>query len=266
MVDQTTLGHRYITQQFGVVPTVTWQIDPFGHSATQAALFGPLSGMDAVFFARIDYQDKRRRAATRELEMVWRSSPSLGEKAQVFAGAFPGDYLYFAPPGFCYDVGCSDPVIQNNKSLPGYNLDTIVDAFVETALGQAAQTNGNNIMWTLGGDFEVSASQLAASRTLHHSCRGRLSSTCCGTTLILLLACWLLSTSRAVVPRRRVVVSQLGHLDPRGQCGRPCQDTVLHPFHLRRRQERGGPLMAAQDRRLVSYGTPQHNDIKTALV
>jgi hypothetical protein len=26
MVDQTTLGHRYITQQFGVQPTVTWQI------------------------------------------------------------------------------------------------------------------------------------------------------------------------------------------------------------------------------------------------
>ena len=157
MVDQTTLGHRYILQQFGVVPTVTWQIDPFGHSSTQAALFGPLSGIDAVFFARIDYQDKQRRAAAKELEMVWRSSPSLGEKAQVFAGAFPGDYLYFSPPGFCWDITCTGTEIQNNKSLPGYNLDQIVDSFVQTAQGQAAQTNGNNIMWTLGGDFEVSA-------------------------------------------------------------------------------------------------------------
>ena len=30
MVDQTTLGHRLIKQQFGVTPKVTWQIDPFG--------------------------------------------------------------------------------------------------------------------------------------------------------------------------------------------------------------------------------------------
>ena len=30
MVDQTTLGHRWIKQEFGVTPKVTWQIDPFG--------------------------------------------------------------------------------------------------------------------------------------------------------------------------------------------------------------------------------------------
>ena len=101
MVDQTTLGHRYITQQFGVQPTVTWQIDPFGHSASQATLFGPLSGLDGVFFERIDYQDKTVRAATKALEMVWRSSPSLTQQAQVFAGAFASGYGYQAPNGFC---------------------------------------------------------------------------------------------------------------------------------------------------------------------
>ena len=37
MVDQTTLGHRFLKQEFGVSPTVGWQLDPFGHSATQAA-------------------------------------------------------------------------------------------------------------------------------------------------------------------------------------------------------------------------------------
>ena len=37
MVDQTTLGHGFIADQFGptAVPTTTWQLDPFGHSATQ---------------------------------------------------------------------------------------------------------------------------------------------------------------------------------------------------------------------------------------
>jgi alpha-mannosidase len=40
MIDQTTLGHRYIKEQFGTVPRIGWQIDPFGHSAVQAYLLG----------------------------------------------------------------------------------------------------------------------------------------------------------------------------------------------------------------------------------
>lgn len=38
MIDQTTLGHRFIKEEFGVVPKIGWQIDPFGHSAVQAYL------------------------------------------------------------------------------------------------------------------------------------------------------------------------------------------------------------------------------------
>ena len=38
MVDQTTRGHQFIKQNFGDAgrPRGTWQIDPFGHSNTQA--------------------------------------------------------------------------------------------------------------------------------------------------------------------------------------------------------------------------------------
>ncbi|CAM9842292.1 unnamed protein product, partial [Choristocarpus tenellus] len=40
MVDQTYLGHAFLRKEFGEasIPTVGWQIDPFGHSATQAAI------------------------------------------------------------------------------------------------------------------------------------------------------------------------------------------------------------------------------------
>ena len=38
MIDQTTLGHTFLMQEFGAVPRIGWQIDPFGHSATNAAL------------------------------------------------------------------------------------------------------------------------------------------------------------------------------------------------------------------------------------
>ncbi|KAL5724487.1 alpha-mannosidase [Ranunculus cassubicifolius] len=32
MIDQTTLGHRFIKQEFDVTPRVGWQMNPFGHS------------------------------------------------------------------------------------------------------------------------------------------------------------------------------------------------------------------------------------------
>lgn len=40
MIDQTTLGHRFLASEFGIAPKVTWQIDPFGHSAVQGYLLG----------------------------------------------------------------------------------------------------------------------------------------------------------------------------------------------------------------------------------
>ena len=35
-------------------------------------------GMDALFFGRLDYQDKARRLQTKEMEMVWMGSDNLG--------------------------------------------------------------------------------------------------------------------------------------------------------------------------------------------
>ena len=57
MVDQTTRGHQFLMRHFGIRPSVTWQIDPFGHSNTEAWLLGAEAGMDALFFGRMDYQD-----------------------------------------------------------------------------------------------------------------------------------------------------------------------------------------------------------------
>lgn len=40
MIDQTTLGHQLIKDEFNITPRAGWQIDPFGHSAVQAYLLG----------------------------------------------------------------------------------------------------------------------------------------------------------------------------------------------------------------------------------
>ena len=40
MINQTTHGHQFIKEEFGVVPRIGRQIVPFGHSAVQAFLLG----------------------------------------------------------------------------------------------------------------------------------------------------------------------------------------------------------------------------------
>lgn len=46
MVDQTTRGHQFLAKNFGdmAIPKGTWQIDPFGHSNTEAWLLGAEAG------------------------------------------------------------------------------------------------------------------------------------------------------------------------------------------------------------------------------
>ncbi|XP_030940374.1 probable alpha-mannosidase At5g13980 [Quercus lobata] len=155
MIDQTTLGHRYIKEQFNVTPRIGWQIDPFGHSAVQAYLFGAEVGFDSLFFARIDYQDRAKRKNEKSLEVIWRGSKSFGSSAQIFAGAFPENY---EPPSDFYfevnDDSHDSPIVQDNINLFDYNVPQRVNEFVAAAVKQANITRTNHIMWTMGTDFK----------------------------------------------------------------------------------------------------------------
>ncbi|KAL2629535.1 hypothetical protein R1flu_014221 [Riccia fluitans] len=151
MIDQTTLGHRYIKKQFDVVPRIGWQIDPFGHSAVQGYLLGAEVGFDAVFFGRADYQDKLQRQKTRTMEFIWRGSKSLGSSAQIFGGLL--GHHYSAPEEFRFDIKSTSPVIQDDPLLYDYNVEERVELFVKLAREQAAQFRTNHIMWTMGEDF-----------------------------------------------------------------------------------------------------------------
>jgi alpha-mannosidase len=71
MIDQTTLGHRLLKEEFDYIPRVGWQLDPFGHSATQAALLSAEVGFDALFFGRLDYQDRELRLKEKRAEWIW---------------------------------------------------------------------------------------------------------------------------------------------------------------------------------------------------
>lgn len=164
MIDNTGLGHRMIASQFGVsaVPRATWQIDPFGHTATQASLLSsPLGGFSSVFVGRIDFQDRAARQNASSLETIWRASPTLGASAQTFYGMMPG----YGPIKWCWDeVACNggDIPVLDDPRLEDYNVPYFINQTVEAALAFAApyrpDADGTvHLIWPMGSDFQVRA-------------------------------------------------------------------------------------------------------------
>ncbi|XP_072954939.1 alpha-mannosidase [Typha angustifolia] len=152
MIDQTTLGHRMIKNQFNKVPRVGWQIDPFGHSAVQGYLLGAELGFDSVHFARIDYQDRQNRKVDKSLEVIWRGSRTFGSSSQIFASTFP---VHYSPPtGFGFEVFDDFVPVQDDHLLYDYNVEQRVNDFINAAITQANVTRTNHIMWTMGDDFQ----------------------------------------------------------------------------------------------------------------
>jgi len=173
MIDQTTTGHRFLMEQFGVCPKVGWQIDPFGHSATQAALLSAEVGFVGLFFGRIDYEDLGQRQRNKSCEFVWRASRSLGKGAQVFSG-LTGEYggNYGPPDGFSWDVFSNDEPVQDDRAVYGYNVKGRVDDFVSRARDLARMTRGEHVMFTMGSDFQYQAAEKWYSnmdRIIHHA-------------------------------------------------------------------------------------------------
>jgi len=160
MIDQTTTGHRFLMEEFGVSPTVAWQLDPFGHSATQAALLSAEAGFVGLFFGRIDYQDLAIRRKAKTCEFVWRASPSLGPAAQVFSG-LTGECggNYGPPPGFNWDIFSSDEPVQDDVRVHDYNVQSRVDDFVAAAQQLSNVTRGEHVMFTMGSDFQYQAAE-----------------------------------------------------------------------------------------------------------
>lgn len=159
MVDQMTAGHAFLEQTLGVVPTVGWQLDPFGHSATQASLMTSRMGFDAVYMGRIDYQDLTLRHLTQQCEGLWDASESLND-ATVFwglTGSYSGNYG--PPEGFCFDAYC-DP----KQQLLGLDEDALLERlqnFLQQLRAQSDRTSDNHIMLTMGEDFNVSQMYLS---------------------------------------------------------------------------------------------------------
>uniref|UniRef100_A0A671T5G0 Alpha-mannosidase n=1 Tax=Sinocyclocheilus anshuiensis TaxID=1608454 RepID=A0A671T5G0_9TELE len=140
VIDQMTLGLQFLNETFGECgrPRVAWHIDPFGHAREHASIFAQM-GYDGFFFGRLDYQDKARRMKTKEMEMLWRASESLTlPLADLFTGVLPNGYN--PPEGFCWDQSCNDAPIRDDPDLEDYNVDEIVQRFLNVSYNQFSQS------------------------------------------------------------------------------------------------------------------------------
>ena len=132
---------------------IGWQIDPFGHSKVQAEIFAR-AGFDGLFFGRNDYQDKAWREQTRTMEFLWQSlrQNSMNE-GTLFTGV--NQHGYNPPDGFCFDWVCEgDQPIMDDPRLHDYNVDDVIKRFKAAAEDQRKNFRGNNIMMTMGSDFQ----------------------------------------------------------------------------------------------------------------
>ncbi|XP_064486653.1 lysosomal alpha-mannosidase-like isoform X2 [Ornithodoros turicata] len=146
IIDQVTLGLRFLNDTFGECAAVKvgWQMDPFGHSQGMASILAQM-GFYGLFVGRVTATEWNRRAASKKLEFVWKASPILGRKGDLFTGI---TYNWYLPPhALCLtEVFCA--TYDNPKSISDMSKDVL-----QELIDQAKAYSTNNIMITLGGDL-----------------------------------------------------------------------------------------------------------------
>lgn len=152
-VDQTTRGHLWLKKHLNVVPTVGWQLDPFGHS-NAAAVMSVEAGLTSVFFGRSDYRELKMRYANSSLEYIWRAGKSRDTRifaSQLYGqGKYGGYYSWFP---FEETNARDRNYVQDDPTMQDYNVKEWVDRVVGKAIAQGKQTQTSHQLWMLGNDF-----------------------------------------------------------------------------------------------------------------
>ena len=82
-------GHAFLKKELGYTVKAAWHADAFGHSAATPELFAQM-GLEAIFFGRIDDEEKRFRKQNKSMEFIWQptfESPNGSSlaKREIFA-------------------------------------------------------------------------------------------------------------------------------------------------------------------------------------
>ncbi|XP_032350065.1 epididymis-specific alpha-mannosidase-like, partial [Camelus ferus] len=153
---QLTEGHRFLYETFGVRPRFSWQVDPFGASATTPTLFA-LAGFNAHVISRINYDLKEAMQQDQGLQFVWRGSPSLSAQQEIFTHVldtygycskgfyWDGEAVFPDPPKDGMYPSKDTPVTKTN--IESYTMDMLNNMFERAALFRTP-----HVLWPWGCD------------------------------------------------------------------------------------------------------------------
>lgn len=112
--------------EFGVAPKIGWNIDPFGHTQANAALFHDF-GFDALFFSRMGGDDLSQRydPKNKASHFLWRPlAKHFGNQKEILGALVSPTESYIWPTGFAWGEreDFYGP-LQDDKTLSNYDAD-----------------------------------------------------------------------------------------------------------------------------------------------
>jgi len=155
MLDQTTRGHQFLLSEFNVRPATTWQLDPFGHSATSSWLLGRDAGFQAFFFARASYRERQARLDTQSLEFMWQGVRDRGAipASMLYGTGDASGSFYHSFFNFESTDARARNYVVDSPCMAGYNADVWAERVVVAARLQRAHAQSRHVLWMMGDDF-----------------------------------------------------------------------------------------------------------------
>lgn len=131
MIDNMMKGQLFALKEFGVKPRIGWQIDPFGHSNTNARLFHEM-GFEAMFFGRMDTGEAEDRRTNKERQWIQKPTKNAyGKDQEVFFHYLNNIYVF--PNDFNWDLEGNDAPFEDDPKLETFDAEAKyheLDAFL----------------------------------------------------------------------------------------------------------------------------------------
>lgn len=148
MINNHMLGLEFVLKEFGVKPRIGWQVDPFGHSNTNARLFAEM-GFDAWFFGRQDWADYNKRVKNKELEWVWMPNGDTSKK--IFTHRIWEGYTW--QPIGSFDIRYNNKPFISNKESWSFNADKLSEDWFKAMKPKIDAYKTDHIFQPYGDDF-----------------------------------------------------------------------------------------------------------------
>ncbi|EGC34354.1 hypothetical protein DICPUDRAFT_98237 [Dictyostelium purpureum] len=179
VINQMTLGHQFLLNEFQVKPEIGWQIDPFGPSTLTATLFSLMGfkyhvinrideRIKYVFNAeQMDIKDSGIMEIEREFEFMWYPSPN-NKNLSIFTHVL--DHHYSSPflsienylaPMLSYTTGFDfEGPSSQNPPITKDNIKERANLFFQIVQERSALFRHKNLLLPFGGDFRFQNSAL----------------------------------------------------------------------------------------------------------